>query len=61
MYDTKSLDGLEGIVVEIWTLKEILVKNSKGRAVEKVPIVLENTYIIMNRMLLEIGTLKCFW
>ena len=54
MHDTKSLDGLEGIVVEIWTLKEILVKNSKGRAVEKVPIVLENTYIIMNRMLLEI-------
>ena len=46
--------ALKGLSIEIWTLKEILVKNPKGRAVEKVPIVLENTYIIMNRMLLEI-------
>ena len=46
--------ALKGLSIEIWTLKEILVKNSERQAVEKVPIVLENTYIITNRMLLEI-------
>ena len=32
----------------------------KRKAIEKASIVLENTHIVMNRMLLEIGVLKVF-
>ena len=40
-------------------LKAIRVRAQKS-AVEKASIILENTIIIMNRMVQEIGTLKVF-
>ena len=39
-------------------LKEILVRTEKERAVEKVSIVLENSYINTNRMMLEIKSVN---
>lgn len=43
--------SLERFMVEIWSLKESLVKTQKNKsAVEKVSILLENTNIIVYRM-----------
>lgn len=52
--------AMKGLLVEIWTLKTILVRaqKEKKKAGEKAFIFLKNTYIIMTRMLVEMWMLK---
>lgn len=51
---------LKGLLVEIQTLEAILMRapKEKKRDGEIASIFLENTYIIMNRILVEIWTLR---
>ena len=51
---------MKRLLVEIWTLKVTLAGSPKEvkRTVEESSVILENTYIVMNRILLEIMSIK---
>lgn len=58
-HDRKSVIALNRLLVEIRMLKALLVSaQNKVSMEEKASIILENIYIIINRMLAEIGMLK---
>lgn len=59
-YDRKSIIALNRLLVEIWMLKALLVsaQNKVRRMGEKAYVMLENIYIVINRMLVEIGMFK---
>lgn len=58
-HDRKSIDCLEQTVGRNMNIKGTAVRaQNKGNMEEKVCIILENTYIVINRMLVEIGMLK---
>lgn len=58
-HDRKSIIALNRLLVEIRMLKALLVSaQNKVSMEEKASIILENIYIIINRMLAEIGMLK---
>ena len=56
MNANKCLDCCDRTVDVTWTLKAILFKAKKEmrRAIEQDSIILKNTYVIKNRMLVEI-------
>ena len=49
--------ALKRMLVEIWILQSILEKSQeeKRRAAQKTSLIIENRYIIMNRMFLEMN------
>lgn len=51
---------MKELLVEIWTINVIVMRTQKEmmRAGEKAPIFLENTHKIMNRIVVEEGTLR---
>lgn len=55
-HDSKKQVALDRLWIEIWTVKELLVRSQKEMRSKlgKACVALEYTYIILNRILVEI-------